>query len=115
MARLRDVLGINARSAEFLHLNSKRARRIADDKLLTKRILAKNKIDHPNLIRSFREVSKLYKFAWSKREKGFVVKPASGLGGQGVLVVKKYLSDKKKMVGSWWKTDFDRGYSTSCG
>ncbi|HEX9008431.1 MAG TPA: hypothetical protein VF837_04185, partial [Patescibacteria group bacterium] len=50
MVKLGDILGINARSAEYLRLNTKMARKRADDKLLTKRILKKKNIPHPELL-----------------------------------------------------------------
>ncbi len=96
MARLRDILGINARSAEYLRGNRKVARLRADNKLLTKRMLSKSAIPHPRLIAVLRTLKAVNKFDWLKREGGFVIKPTAGLGGMGVMVVKKKLKDKDR-------------------
>jgi len=50
MVKIKDILGINARSSEYLRLNKKRARLRADDKLLTKKILKRARIPHPKLL-----------------------------------------------------------------
>src|SRR5689334_16569534 len=96
MALLKHILGINARSADYLRLNYKFGRRKADDKIRTKRLLEKNEIPHPKLLKRIKSRDELDKFDWLKLMDGFVIKPAQGLGGQGVLVVKKKKLDKDK-------------------
>jgi len=98
MAQLKDILGINARSADFLRLNKKSARRRADDKLLTKRMLRKAEIPHPKLLAKLKSRKAVEKFDWLSLFGSFVIKPVQGLGGQGVLVVRKKLKDVNKWV-----------------
>lgn len=97
MAKLSDILGINARSAIYLRQNLKNARRIADDKLATKRALKKAGIPHPRLLAKLGDRKSAESFDWNKLPGSFVIKPVAGLGGQGVFIVKKKLLD----VGKW--------------
>lgn len=96
MARLKDVLGINARAADYLRGNRKAARMRADDKLLTKKMLIKARIPHPKLLARLKTLKEINKYNFLKIQGGFVVKPAGGLGGKGVLVVKRRLADKER-------------------
>ncbi len=98
MVRLEDILGINARSADFLILNSKRARKRADDKLLTKRILRRKKIPHPSLWGVLKNHRKVNAFEWEKLRGGFVVKPVKGFGGQGILLARKSIKEPGKFI-----------------
>lgn len=91
-------MGINARSADYLRGNFKAARLRADDKLVTKRVLAKHKIAHPRLLTKFKTTKNIAGYDWQKLAGGFVIKPAGGLGGKGVLVVKKKVPDKDRFV-----------------
>jgi len=88
----KNILGMNARNFLFVNkYNSNEAKKIADDKLETKKILAENGISTPNLIQSFYSRESLRSFDWtSLPEKGFVVKPARGYGGLGILPVRKF-------------------------
>lgn len=98
MAQLRDILGINARSADFLRQNKKSARKRADNKLLTKRVLNRAGIPHPKLLAKLKNREAVEKFDWTSLSGSFVIKPVQGLGGQGVLVVKKKLPETDKWV-----------------
>ncbi len=89
MARSSDILGINARSRQFLYHNKRQSRKIADSKELTKAFLSRSKIPQPKalgLLASWREVEE---FDWLSLKEGFVIKPVEGLGGEGIMVVKK--------------------------
>ncbi len=98
MMKLGDILGINARSAEYLKLNGKLARKRADDKLLTKRILKKKKIPHPELLGVLANHRKVNEFDWNKLKGGFVIKPVKGFGGQGILLCRKSVKEEGKFV-----------------
>jgi len=91
MAKVKDILGINARGNEYLRLNRKGARKRCDDKLLTKRFLRRNKIPHPRLLKKFKSLDDLRDFDWMslKADRGFVIKPVQGLAGNGISIVKK--------------------------
>ena len=82
--RLSDILGLNARSADYLLLNKKSARKRADDKLLTKRMLKRAHVPHPRLLGVLSDAHEVRDFDWSKLTEGFAVKPVQGFGGQGI-------------------------------
>lgn len=98
MVKLKDILGLNARSASYLRLNTRQARKRADDKLVTKRIMRKNGIPHPRLLGILTDHNKVNKFDWEKLSGGFVVKPVKGFGGQGILLVKKSVKEEGKFI-----------------
>ncbi len=104
MAKISDILGINARASDYLRGNYKQARRRADDKLLTKKLLRKGKIAHPRLLAAIRTEKRAREFNWLKLEEGFVIKPAQGLGGQGVLVMRRKIKDKERWLLAGGKT-----------
>ena len=91
MAVSQNILGINARN--FLYIrkyNHKSAKRIADDKLLTKRRLIKQNIATPKLLASFTARNKIREFNWAGLPKnGFALKLARGYVGGGILAFKK--------------------------
>ncbi len=88
----RDILGMNARN--FLYIrkyNSSEAKKIADDKLLMKSVLIQNGIKTPNLMTIFYDRDSILKYAWDDLpSRGFVIKPARGFAGSGILPVKKW-------------------------
>lgn len=97
------VLGMNARNLEYIRpYNLKSARRIADDKLISKRILKKSNLPVPKLIAKIDTYEKLDSFDWDTLPDSFVVKPTKGFGGGGILVV---YARKKNRAGSWVKAD----------
>lgn len=98
MVKLKDILGLNARSADYLRLNTRQARKRADDKLLTKRIMKKQGIPHPRLLGILRDHRKVNNFNWEKLSGGFVIKPVKGFGGQGILLVKKSVKEQGKFI-----------------
>jgi alpha-L-glutamate ligase-like protein len=104
MARASDILGINARSAEYLVLNKKNSRKIADSKSLTKNFFEKAKIPSPMTLGTFSSIGDIEGFDYAKLDEGFVVKPVEGLGGEGILVVKK----ASKKEGEWIMMDGSR-------
>lgn len=91
MAVSRSVLGMNARN--FLYIrkyNPPRAKRIADNKLAAKRLFIRNGIPTAGLVTVFDSFQSVKKFSWNLPENGFVVKPARGYGGEGILVFKNW-------------------------
>jgi alpha-L-glutamate ligase-like protein len=95
------VLGLNARNRLFLATNKKEGRRIADSKLLTKRILRKNHLPTPKILAVFKNPQAIMTFPWETLPDNFVLKPSKGFGGQGVMMVKK----KAKWAGEWYLMD----------
>lgn len=97
MSQWQDVLGMNARNHNYLRFNSRRGREIADSKLETKKILAENNLPTPELIHTFENQNDIDDFQWEELPGNFVLKPSSGFGGEGILVVKK----KSRFAGEW--------------
>ena len=94
---------MNSRNLEYIRpFNRARAKKLADNKLLSKKILAKNNISVPKLIAKIRTVEELENFDWQKLPEGFALKPNRGFGGEGILVV---YGKKKNRTDAWIKAD----------
>lgn len=79
---------MNARNLHYIRPhNLKRAIRIADDKLLSKRILNHADIPTPKLIAKISSRTSLEHFDWGILPNSFALKPNRGLGGEGIIVV----------------------------
>jgi len=86
------ILGMNARNYKVIsQLNKRRLYPLVDDKVQTKELAFKNGInttkkigliEYQHQVKSFRDIV--------KTSKSFVIKPAHGSGGKGVLVIKKW-------------------------
>jgi len=97
------ILGMNARNLQFIRPNNlRRAKRFADDKLLSKRELKKADLPVPNLLAKIKSVEELENFDWSSLPESFVLKPNRGFGGEGILVV---YGKKKNLENTWIKAD----------
>ena len=92
MAVSRNILGMNARN--FLYIrryNSPDAKRIADDKLETKNTLIQSGIKTPTLFSIFYDRDSIKNYDWKDLpERGFVIKPARGYAGAGILPIRKW-------------------------
>lgn len=98
------LLGLNERNLKYIKPNNPpKAKRIADDKLLTKKILSENGINTPGLIGKIKNFKELEKFNFSKLPGSVVVKPKKGFGGEGIVVF--FSKDKN---GEWVKADKTR-------
>jgi alpha-L-glutamate ligase-like protein len=97
------VLGINARNLNYIRpSNTLRAIRIADNKLLTKKIIKKAGLPVLETYNIIERAKELKNFDWLNLPPAFTLKPNCGLGGQGVLVV---YGRKKKFPHPWIKAD----------
>ncbi|MHB9072075.1 MAG: alpha-L-glutamate ligase-like protein [Desulfobaccales bacterium] len=89
--RLADlgIMGINRRNADFtLALNPRRYYPLVDDKLRTKELAMAANIPVPDLYGVVeREYQVRHLPVWLKDHEDFVIKPAHGSGGQGILVI----------------------------
>lgn len=88
--RLREqgVLGINSRNAELIATyNSRHLYPLVDDKLRTKQLAREHGVPAPELYGSLSTIHDIHQFPEivAGREQ-FVVKPANGSGGDGILV-----------------------------
>lgn len=103
LRKSRKILGMNSRNLEFIRsYNLQRAKQIADDKLLSKRVLRKNNIPVPSLIAKIGTREELENFNWQMLPSGFALKPSRGFGGEGILVV---YGKKKERDDAWIKAD----------
>lgn len=99
----RKILGMNARNLTFIRPNNlRRAKRLADDKLLCKRILKKAELPVPSLVAKIKSVDELENFDWATLPNSWVLKPNRGFGGEGILVV---YGKKKDIEDTWIKAD----------
>ena len=86
-----SILGMNARNYLYItRYNPNWAKRIADDKLETKNVLINNEIPTPALLGAIHNRDGIKEFSWDLPERGFVIKPARGYGGEGIIAVKSW-------------------------
>lgn len=101
LKKYRKFLTKNERNKVYLKKNSIRGRTLADSKYRTKQVLMKAGIGAPKLIKRFKSYKQLEKYRWEDLEGNFVIKPVSGLGGRGIIIVRK----RGKWAGEWLLTD----------
>lgn len=100
MAVSKIALGLNARNYLYIRpFNGRRAKRRADNKLLTKRALVRNDIPTPQLLAIFKTFRDARAFDWTKLKGSFVLKPARGYGGGGIMVVRNWDGERGKRIG----------------
>jgi len=98
--KLSSILGLNARTQLFSYrYNTLRGKKIADSKLQTAKILKEAGIPHPVIYKKFHKLSDINEFDWNTLPDSFALKPSRGLGGEGIIIVKKRAGD-----GSGWIT-----------
>jgi len=87
--RSNGVLGLNERNADYImRLNPRRLYPLVDDKALTKEIALAAGMAVPDLYGIIAHQAEVKNFANIVRDKeSFVIKPARGSGGDGILVV----------------------------
>jgi len=90
------VMGMNRRNLGYVYPNNpRRYFAYANDKLLTKRTLAKAGLNIP---KTYLSVSYFYELQKVESKlcqlNSFVIKPASGSGGNGIVVIVDYQDDK---------------------
>lgn len=101
MNQFNDILGANSRIWFYLRKNSTEGRTIADSKIETKKILSRRGVQVPRILGLLKSQEEIDDFEWESLKGNFVIKPASGSGGRGVIVVKK----KAKWAGEWYLMD----------
>lgn len=101
--RSRDILGMNARNLDYIRpSNRKRAKRLADNKIASKRLLVAHNLPAPTLLAKIRSLEELDQFDWSALPPSFALKPNRGFGGEGIVVV---YGKKKNSEHTWIKAD----------
>lgn len=99
LKKYRQFLTMNERNKVYLRKNTTAGKTIADSKFKTKKILMKNGVTVPKLIKRFKTGEDLEKFKWEELEGNFVIKPESGYGGEGILIIRR----RGKWAGEWQK------------
>lgn len=98
-ANVSSVLSINRRNLNYIYPNNQRGDYpLADDKLKTKNLLEKINVPHPATYHAYRYFYQLNDLNLDLSSlDGFVIKPASGRGGNGIKVIvgkdKKHWTD----------------------
>ncbi len=92
--KISSILGLNSRGALFTgKYNSRKAKNIANSKIQTAKILKLNNVSTPQIICKFKKHEDVNKFDWNKLTERFAIKPSRGLGGDGIIVIKKKLKN----------------------
>ncbi|MBI5037424.1 MAG: DUF1704 domain-containing protein [Candidatus Kerfeldbacteria bacterium] len=95
MSTAGGILGINARNLLYVsRFNSKKNRRLADDKLFTKRFLQARGIGVAKLYAQITNTAGLRAFNPAVLPKRFVIKPNKGYGGEGIIAIQDTKSGK---------------------
>jgi alpha-L-glutamate ligase-like protein len=83
------ILGMNGRNVNYIgRYNDRRLYPLVDNKLKTKKLASEHGLNTPDLlgyIEYQREISKIADYI--PEGEGFVIKPAQGSGGKGILVI----------------------------
>lgn len=95
----KQFLTKNDRNKVYLRKNGVSGRAIADSKYKTKSRLARAGVMVPKLIARFRDEEELNNFRWEDLEGNFVIKPVSGYGGEGIIIIRR----RGKWAGEWQK------------
>ncbi|MFC1625126.1 sugar-transfer associated ATP-grasp domain-containing protein [Patescibacteria group bacterium] len=100
--KLSSILGLNARSQIYTYrYNTKKGKKICDSKILTERFLKKADIPAPEIVKVFRKPQDVFAFNWDSLSSSFALKPSRGMGGEGIIVVKKRADPE---IGGWVTT-----------
>lgn len=92
------MLGLNRRNQKYIRpYNPSSSKAIADNKILTKRVLKKELIQTPEVYKLIRTKRQLEFLDWDSLPKSFVIKPNQGTGGNGIIV----FYGKKKGQQAW--------------
>lgn len=92
--KISSILGLNSRSALFTgKYNTRKAKNIANSKIQTSKVLKNNDVPTLQIICKFKKYEDVNKFDWSSLPDKFAIKPSRGLGGDGIMVIKKRLKN----------------------
>ena len=88
--KLSNILGLNARTQLYSYkFNTRKGKKVADSKIQTAKMLIKNNVPTPKIFKKFRKPSDVFNFDWETLPDSFALKPSRGLGGDGIIVIKK--------------------------
>ena len=105
------ILGMNARNYKVIsHFNKRCLYPLVDDKVQTKKLAKSAEINTPEMIGVIEHQYQVKDFmSIIGNHKEFVIKPAHGSGGKGVLVIKSH-KDNKFFTTSGKKLSFNEVY-----
>lgn len=93
--RLSSILGLNARTQLYSYrFNPRNKKKIADSKVQTWKVLKKAGVATPMIIKRFKNPSDVLFYEWEMLPDAFALKPSRGLGGDGIIVIKKRFETK---------------------
>ena len=88
--KISSILGLNARSQLYSYkYNNTKGRKICNSKILTERFFKRRGVPVPEIYKVFGRPQDVLNFNWDSLPSSFALKPSRGLGGQGIIVVKK--------------------------
>lgn len=94
-----EILGLNSRGNLFSYpYNNSSAKQKANSKLAAKRALKKADVPVPDIYAKFVNAHNLLTFDWKRLPSAFALKPNRGLGGEGIIIVKKRSLDSKGWI-----------------
>jgi alpha-L-glutamate ligase-like protein len=93
MPKAQHILGMNARVQIYTVQNSYKAKRYGFSKLRAKHFLQKHQIQVPQLYAQLSSLDELREFDWHTISGGFAIKPANGVAGSGIMVIKRRRGD----------------------
>ena len=103
----KGVLGINRRNASYvMGYNPRKLYPLVDNKVITKQLAIEHNLPVPELygvIATQHDAAHLPVFLRDK--KSFVIKPASGSGGDGILVISKRRDRRFGSIGGAWYSE----------
>ncbi len=83
-----DILGLNSRTLEYIRpYNKRKAKKIADDKYLAKKILKKAGIPVSKTYAVLKNRADVEGFDWDSLPPSFALKPVHGAFGGGIIVI----------------------------
>lgn len=114
--RNRGILSINQRNSDYvLRYNNRKLYPLVDDKLQTKKLAIKAGIAVPKLfeiIKSEHQIKVLEKLLAPYKD--FVIKPAHGAGGDGILVITDRVFGRYRQINGKLTTTTELAYHLSC-
>ena len=114
--RERGILSINQRNSDYvLRYNQRKLYPLVDDKLKTKRLALKAGIAVPalyTLIETEHHIRKLESLL--EPYKDFVIKPACGAGGDGIIVITDRVFGRYRQINGKLVTTQELSYHLSC-
>ncbi|MGD8744256.1 MAG: sugar-transfer associated ATP-grasp domain-containing protein [Candidatus Woesebacteria bacterium] len=108
--KISHILGKNSRNMLFSYpYNKIKGKSIASSKIRTKRYLKEGGVPVPEIYGRFTKPQHILTFDWTSLPSAFALKPNKGLGGEGIIVIKRRAKDPLKkgkyLKDTWITTD----------